>query len=206
MSSSTQASATSRTSTPSGTPKPTTNIPRTTGASTSSTSTAHSSVPFDESEWARRQAEHAKKQQEQFRREQERVARERETKAGRIMTKDEVMQLFAAHERVWSRLPDIDDLGWDSFPWPTLKRPLDPEEITTTAISAYVLSPHGDKTRSTKERVKEHIRRWHPDRFETKLLPKVRANEREKVKQGAGVVARGLNELLTRSHDFDIFS
>ena len=57
-----------------------------------------------------------------------------------------------------------------------------------------------DKGRSQRDRIKEHIRRWHPDRFDTKLLPRVVEGDRENVKEGAGAVVRGLNDLLRRAN------
>ncbi|EIM87708.1 uncharacterized protein STEHIDRAFT_42161, partial [Stereum hirsutum FP-91666 SS1] len=98
----------------------------------------------------------------------------------------------------WQTLKTGDGFGWDSFPWPMFKRPSEPEDITTTQVGAYVLSPHSPSTKSSKDRIKDHIKRWHPDRFETKILPKVVEEDREKVKAGAGWVARSLNELLSR--------
>jgi hypothetical protein len=63
------------------------------------------------------------------------------------------------------------------------------------------LYPDKDKSRTPKDRIKEHIKRWHPDRFETKLLPKVVEDEREKVKYGAGNVARYLSDLLRKENE-----
>ena len=115
------------------------------------------------------------------------------------MSKEDVIRLFDEHERQWARIPTLEILSWSSFAWPMLKKPSSPEELTTTAISAYVLNPNAPTDKNEKDRIKEHIRRWHPDRFETKLLPKVRSDERDTVKEGAGQVVRSLNELLTRS-------
>lgn len=172
----------------------------------SGTSPLHS-VPSEE-EWARRQEEQARKQQEAFRREQEQQEMKRQAQMGKILSKDDVLQLFEVHERQWAALPTLDELGWYSFPWPVWKKPRDPEDLTSTHIGAYVLSQYypGDNAKSSKDRIKEHIRRWHPDRFETKYLPKVRLGDREKVKVGAGVVVRVLNEMLTRSNVHDMFS
>ncbi|KAI0776367.1 hypothetical protein BC629DRAFT_1290551, partial [Irpex lacteus] len=125
--------------------------------------------------------------------------RQRQAKAGQMLTKEAVVQIFDDHDRMWSRLAALDSATWSSFPWPTLKKPSTPEELTTTAISSYVLNPYNPSDKSEKDRIKEHIRRWHPDRFETKLLPKVRSEDRERVKEGAGQVVRSLNELLARS-------
>ena len=132
-------------------------------------------------------------------REQDRIERERASRAGKVLSKEDVARLFDEHERQWARMPAMDVLGWGSFAWPVLRKPSTPEELTTTAISAYVLNPYAPGDKSEKDRIKEHIRRWHPDRFETKLLPRVRSDDREKVKEGAGQVVRSLNELLTRS-------
>ena len=215
-SSSTRANSTTSTQTSGNTRPPTTPTgatnPRTAsmGAGASPTGPGpQASAPSPDSEWARRQAEQARKQQEQFRREQERMERERQAKAGKILSKEEVVQLFEAHERQWSKLITYDELRWDTLPWPMLKKPSVPEDITSGAIHAYILSPHypeKDKSRSTKDRIKEHIRRWHPDRFETKMLTKVIEGEKEKVKEGAGSVVRNLNDLLTRSNVPSMFS
>jgi hypothetical protein len=131
----------------------------------------------------------------------------RQAQAGKILSKEDVLQLFTVHERQWAALPSSEELLWHNFPWPVWKTPKDPEDLTSTHISAYVLSQYypGDKSKSSKDRIKEHIRRWHPDRFETKYLPKVRQGDREKVKEGAGAVARVLNEMLTRSNVHDVF-
>lgn len=131
------------------------------------------------------------------------MERSREAKTAPVLTKEEVVKLFEEHERRWKKLQTMDILSWHTFPWPVFKRPDGPDDLTTYAIGAYVLSPHhpSDEKKAAKDRIKEHIRRWHPDRFETKLLLKVREDEREKVKEGAGLVARNLNELLTRESD-----
>ena len=142
--------------------------------------------------------ERARQQQEQFKREQERLEGERQAKMGKIRSRKELIRLFENHENKWRQLKDSDNLGWNSFAWPVLRRPSEPEEMTTMAIGAYVLSKHAPdaNTKSCKGRVKDHIKRWYLDHFETRILPKVVEEEREKVKAGAGVVVRGLNELF----------
>ncbi|KAF7979267.1 hypothetical protein HWV62_42950 [Athelia sp. TMB] len=193
--------STARTSMASTASKPIPTPSRSNAYSNSGTSPMHS-MPSEE-EWARRQEEQARKQQEAFRREQEQQEMKRQAQMGKILSKDDVLQLFKIHEGQWSSLPTLRELGWNSFPWPVWKRPREPEDLTSTHVGAYVLSQYypGAENKSSKERIKEHIRRWHPDRFETKYLPKVVPEEREKVKAGAGVVARVLNEMLTRSND-----
>ncbi|KAH9941270.1 uncharacterized protein BXZ73DRAFT_88417 [Epithele typhae] len=113
------------------------------------------------------------------------------------MTKEDVVRLFDEHEKRWARLPTLDILSWHSFPWPMLTQPNDPEALTYVGVQAYVLSPHWPGEKTQKERIKDLLRKWHPDRFETKLLPKVREEEREQVQEGAGAVARHLGKLLS---------
>ncbi|KAI0065015.1 hypothetical protein BV25DRAFT_1799877 [Artomyces pyxidatus] len=136
-------------------------------------------------------------------REQERLASEREAKTTKVLSAEDLARLFEMHDTKWKALKSGDGLGWNSFPWPMFKRPSEPEDITTTAVSAYVLSKHFpcDPSKSSKDRIKDHIKRWHPDKFETRVLPRVVEEEREKVKAGAGTVVRGLNELLNRNYD-----
>ncbi|EIN09113.1 hypothetical protein PUNSTDRAFT_68218 [Punctularia strigosozonata HHB-11173 SS5] len=118
------------------------------------------------------------------------------------MSTDEVLSLFEKHDEQWAIVRSAPKLRWDTFPWPIFKRARTPEDITTNAVGAYVLSPlhPRDREKSNKDRIKDHIKRWHPDRFETQLLPKVNEEEQEKVKEGAGSVARALSDLLTRQN------
>lgn len=138
----------------------------------------------------------------QFMREQERMESARQAReAKKQLTKEDVVRLFERHEDQWKSIATKDDLQWHNFPWPMLKMPSSLGDITYTSIHGYLLSPYyPDKDRSQKDRIKDHIKRWHPDRFETKLLPKVVEEDKEKVKEGAGMVVRTLNELLTRSN------
>jgi hypothetical protein len=155
---------------------------------------------MSESEWARRQAEHAKKQQEQFKRDQERISQDKQ--AAKAYTKEHIVELFRRHEEQWQIVRSAHKVGWNTFPWPVFRKPTGPEALTTDAVGAYVLSPYypADPSKSNKDRIKEQIRRWHPDRFDTQLLPKVNEEERELVKEGAGWVVRALSELLTRTN------
>ncbi len=71
-------------------------------------------------------------------------------------------------------------------------------------ISAYMNSPcwpDKEKSKTSKDRIKDHMKKWHPDRFETKHLIKVTEDEREIVKQGAGNVARYLSDLLRKENE-----
>jgi hypothetical protein len=78
----------------------------------------------------------------------------------------------------------------------------DPEQLIPVQIAHFILHPQHSPGKSRKDRLKEALLRWHPDRFETKWLKKVVEEDREAVKDGVGRVVRALNELLNPSDLF----
>lgn len=162
-----------------------------------------SAPPISEAERQRRAEEETQKQHERFRLEQERIETARQARAARgNLSTDDMMQVYLYHDRQWDMLPKRDELQWDNFPWPMFTLPKDPEQITGGAIFAYLKPdcyPGKDKMMSLKDRIKDQIKKWHPDRFDTKLLPKVVESEKEVVKVGAGTVVRYLNDLLDKA-------
>ncbi|KAG1744267.1 hypothetical protein EDB19DRAFT_1632877 [Suillus lakei] len=159
-------------------------------------------TPFSEAEFHRRQAEQAQQREEQFRREQAKLEQERLLKTGKALGKQDTIKLFEQHRGQWDKLQISGVLGvliWDDFPWPVFKRPSGPDDVTTACITAYMLSSLHPTDKTPKDRIKENIRRWHPDRFETQLLPKVKESDRDVVREAAGTVVRVLNDLLRSS-------
>ncbi|KAG2359537.1 hypothetical protein BDR07DRAFT_1181206, partial [Suillus spraguei] len=112
--------------------------------------------------------------------------------------KQDTIKLFEHHRGQWDKLTSgvLGVLNWDDFPWPVFKRPNGPDDVTTPCITAYMLSALHPADKSPKDRIKDNIRRWHPDRFETQLLPKVKESDRDIVREAAGTVVRVLNDLL----------
>ncbi|KAG1836282.1 hypothetical protein DFJ58DRAFT_622816, partial [Suillus subalutaceus] len=128
---------------------------------------------------------------------------ERLLKAGKALGKQDTIKLFEYHRGQWDKLQIsgavLGVLIWDDFPWPVFKRPGGPDDVTAPCITAYMLSSLHPTDKSPKDRIKENIRRWHPDRFETQLLPKVKESDRDIVREAAGTVVRVLNDLLRSS-------
>ena len=91
-------------------------------------------------------------------------------------------------------------LRFKTIPWPMLSPPSGPDDLTTNAVGNFVLSPHHSQDKSRKDRLKEQLLRWHPDRFENKWMAKVNQEEKDAVKNGAGQVVRALNELMAREN------
>lgn len=107
---------------------------------------------------------------------------------------------------------------FSAMPWPMLSPPREVGDITVDRVAALLLSdvalgrdgaqgqsssslPKASTATATASARKERIRsaqlKWHPDRFR-RMLGKVVEAERATVEEGAGVVARCLNELMTR--------
>ncbi|KAJ6493002.1 hypothetical protein C8R45DRAFT_181546 [Mycena sanguinolenta] len=158
--------------------------------------------PTNAEDWARRQQQQA---EEQFRKMQEQMERERqakEQKAGRMLSKDDVVRIYQLHDQQWSKMAAHAEITWDMLPWPMYKKPSSAEEITSGAVDAYIMSPHyPDQDKSTKDRVRQQLRRWHEDHFNQKVLSKVSERDKARVKEAAGTVTRNLNNLLERTNE-----
>ncbi|KAG6871526.1 hypothetical protein C0995_003569, partial [Termitomyces sp. Mi166 len=167
-----------------------------------STPSPHPPPSFDEAEFKRRQEEFLKQQQERFRKEQQRFEETRQRTESNKLSSEQVLSILERHDRQWNILiSSATSLHWGSIPWPMFFPPQSPEDITLSAVTTYLQSPllpDREKAKPQKDRLKEMIKKWHPDRFETKYLPRIIEGDREKVKEGTGVVIRSLNELLTK--------
>lgn len=112
------------------------------------------------------------------------------------------------------------ELRFEDIPWPTLatdvgptsdgkrkgKAILEVEDITMDAIMAFLL-PGGrppdslatDEDTIKKERrdkLRETMLRFHPDKFEGRVISRVREADKEVVREAVGRVARAINDLL----------
>ncbi|EJD54122.1 hypothetical protein AURDEDRAFT_157377 [Auricularia subglabra TFB-10046 SS5] len=180
-----------------------------------------------ESMWKRTHAKEAedaeKRQKDRDERRARDKARRRETKRlekdaaaesdRRRRARDEARALAARAEYIdnWARLqasaPANLKLSFATVPWPVHPSPRSAEDLTLDAIAAFLLadsrSGSGDE-KPKKQRLKEALLLWHPDRFEGRWLPLIRADgpaetddsERERVRAAVGVVARHLNQLM----------
>lgn len=88
-------------------------------------------------------------------------------------------------------------LAFSDIPWPTVQPPRSKYDLTSVTLSDFFLSRHLPAGRATKERLRDALLRWHPDRFEGRYLDKIRPQDREDVIDGVGIVVRYLNSILT---------
>jgi hypothetical protein len=133
-----------------------------------------------------------RREEDRARREAERVRRE---DAQRQRTRD----AWENYEQRW-RNANTQEVGlsFASIPWPMESQPHSPLDITSNAIKDFVLSPIHSANKSHKQRLREQLLRYHPDRFEGRWLSRVRESDRAEVKDAINTVARYLNDALSQ--------
>jgi len=159
----------------------------------------------DQEEGARR-AEEARKRGEERRRMEElareaerREAEKRARKAGvnvPAVPDRPITEVWTAYENQWAAMANATQLRFRSIPWPVHAPITTPDQLIPVKIAGFILSNQHSQGKPRKDRLKEALLRWHPDRFESKWLKKVVEEDRELVKEGVGNVVRVLNELL----------
>ena len=101
----------------------------------------------------------------------------------------------------WKNIMESNDLSnslsFKSIPWPVIVQPSAPDKLIPRDISAFLLSPAHSQDVPGKDRIKDALRRWHPDRFQ-RWLSIVDDRDKAAVEEGVGIVARCLNELLAQ--------
>jgi hypothetical protein len=97
------------------------------------------------------------------------------------------------------------DLGFGDIPWPVQGEPSNISQITAEAVSSFLFLP-GDqghdeagRGRVRKEELRGTILRFHPDKFEGRVIPRVKDEERAAVREGANAVTRAVTALMGSS-------
>jgi predicted nucleic acid-binding protein len=95
------------------------------------------------------------------------------------------------------------ELSYSDIPWPIYaKSNLDKKSISLFLSNVALLPLQGgiisgkEGKEAERKVLREAIRNFHPDRFLSKVLPKVREGEREKVKESMEVCSRVLTDLI----------
>ena len=172
--------------------------------------------------WVKELAEHGQRReqerkQREFRAKEEakRLVREREdeyrrmqetVRRARQLFSDEdaasVQRQFDEYEAKWTELKEgreLPPLPFEILPWPVLGLPAyGPSDITLPRVEEFVFHPlrSGWEMKSRRDRVRAEILRWHPDKFNAKVLGKVISPD--SVSEGAGAVARFLTKIMER--------
>ncbi|KAF7797923.1 hypothetical protein EIP86_009130 [Pleurotus ostreatoroseus] len=132
----------------------------------------------------------------------ERERRKQRQEKGRAEREAAEKAAWKEYELRWESINSSEssdgELTFETIPWPQVARPRTVEDIRGTRIAMFLLSSQHSEGLSKKDRIRAALRRWHPDRF-GRLLSRVRQEDRAKVEEGAGVVARCLNNMLERA-------
>lgn len=103
------------------------------------------------------------------------------------------------YDRRWVELLNSKsvDLGFGDVPWPVQGR-LDVSQVTPETISAFLFPSSSDDGmgRTRKEVLREEMLRFHPDKFEGRVMRRVRPEDRDAVREGANAVARAVMGLM----------
>ncbi|KAI1782556.1 hypothetical protein LXA43DRAFT_1050734 [Ganoderma leucocontextum] len=176
-------------------------------------------------EQMRKQAEYnARKAREKaIRDETKRLERaEEEDRTKRRRARERLRAARELYEARWKALlapsipasSDEPTLGLADIPWPIYHAYLDNrhassspsiDEFTVDALSTFLLPSVEDDRgpdalkKERRERLRDAMLRFHPDKFEGQVMPRVRADERDVVREAVGVVARMLNTLMAQT-------
>lgn len=106
---------------------------------------------------------------------------------------------FASYQDKWAMLaaavPETVTLSFKTIPWPMATPPASVEDITLQAVSSFLLSPAHSHGKSTRTRAREALRVWHPDKWFTTWLSRVRDDDKAVVIQGVNAVAHHLSAM-----------
>ena len=98
------------------------------------------------------------------------------------------------------------DLEFGDIPWPVRGGAPDISQLTVEAISAFLFEGQKElevdeagKARMRKEELRGTMLRFHPDKFEGRIVRRVRDEDREAVREGANAVTRAVAALMGSS-------
>ncbi|KAH7336843.1 hypothetical protein B0J17DRAFT_445260 [Rhizoctonia solani] len=159
-----------------------------------------------------------REQQERSRREQEeRARRDYEQQQRRVAEEHRRSQLrrsldpVSSEAAAWSRyttqwqklqamgMPGKKNsdaiLFFSNIPWPTVRAPRGPDDITKEAVASLVLSASHSQEKSVKARLRDLLLLWHPDKFVGRWMSYVVPGDQPDVTEGVMAVARIATEL-----------
>jgi hypothetical protein len=111
------------------------------------------------------------------------------------------------YERRWVELLESEsvDLGFGDVPWP-MQGKADVSRLTVEVISEFLFptcvdEPEregGGRGRTRREELRGTMLRFHPDKFEGRVIPRVKGEEKDAVREGANAVTRAVAALMER--------
>ncbi|CAE6388440.1 unnamed protein product [Rhizoctonia solani] len=146
-----------------------------------------------------------KKEREKARRQEtrrmEREDNERRSRRKQAKEQQSVVEGWIAYEAQWAHMrpSETTSLGFIDLPWPCHpppRLPLDPDALSKQTISTFLLSPLHSIGKPRKQRLREALLLYHPDRFVAKWMGRVRKEDAQAVQEAVGRVVRVLTGLV----------
>ncbi|KAH7334694.1 hypothetical protein B0J17DRAFT_671190 [Rhizoctonia solani] len=146
-----------------------------------------------------------KREKERARREKtrrmEREDNERRARRKQVKEQRSALEGWIAYETQWAQLrpSETTSLGFTDLPWPCYpppRLPLEPDTLSKQTISSFLLSPLHSIGKPRKQRLREALLLYHPDRFMAKWMGRVRKEDTQGVQEAVGRVARVLTGLV----------
>jgi hypothetical protein len=115
-----------------------------------------------------------------------------------------LVERLRTYEETWAALRSNDaggmgPLGFCDIPWPVFGNVRSGRDVTEERVKEFVCHPVQEYVRNLSggqaKSLRSEMLRWHPDKFEGKVLDRVVEADRDAVKETAGYVARILTQL-----------
>ncbi|CAE6409148.1 unnamed protein product [Rhizoctonia solani] len=147
---------------------------------------------------ARKAFEEERKRLEEERRKQEEDRRKNEEQV--------VVASWQRYERKWQDLlngviPDGRPLTFYDIPWPVSMPARSFEELQSSAIEKFLLSPCHSTTKTRKMRLRAALMQWHPDKFAQRFVDRIEESHRTAILAAVNSVARTITELMNKETD-----
>jgi hypothetical protein len=161
--------------------------------------------------WERRHKQEVEEQQRQEKEKEDRKSEARKHERERRRMEDEIRQRHREHKA--RRLKDAYDaylsswsllaakslskgyLSLGDIPWPMSPPPTTTSDITSDLISSFLFADLSSAEKPRKQRIREALLIYHPDRFEKWASLISDERERALAREAAGAVSRSLNSL-----------
>ncbi|KIK97609.1 hypothetical protein PAXRUDRAFT_135945 [Paxillus rubicundulus Ve08.2h10] len=119
---------------------------------------------------------------------------------------DNIMQQFTVYEAKWDELRNnntLPPIDVSQLPWPVLGGIHSTEQITYEAVRTFIFYPDRPSVegKSTRDKVKAEVLRFHPDKFNTRVVPKVQPSQQAVAQEIASAVTKILTSIMTEEMD-----
>ncbi|KAF8699978.1 hypothetical protein RHS03_06896, partial [Rhizoctonia solani] len=154
---------------------------------------------------AAREAREAAAARKAFEEERRRLEEERRKQADERKKNEEqiVIAAWARYESGWQDLingvnANGRPLTFYDIPWPVSMPARSFEELQSSAIEKFLLSPCHSPTKTRKMRLRAALMQWHPDKFAQRFVDRIEESHRTAILTAVNSVARTITELMTK--------